>query len=250
MQPKFWNLIFKIDVIFGYFRGKIYFLFGYILHRNEHGLYIGPTHRSFFEKDAKIILQPSSSNPPNNAPDDFHKIPYSIGILNPQRYQNPPSRESRFRLLKGSKLILSKNVRIGPGFYISIGDHVEVKIGSWTYIGSDCNIHCRSGINIGDRCMFSHGITFMDYDGHQIAYEGQEMVRNKNIEVDFGKSSSIVIEDDVWIGANVMILKGVHISKGSMIAANSCVTDDVPSNSLVAGNPAKIVKENIKWKHF
>ena len=56
------------------------------------------------------------------------------------------------------------------------------------------------------------------------------------------KASPVVIDDDVWIGFNCTILKGVKIGKGSVIAACSVVTKDVPPNVIVAGNPAKIVK--------
>jgi acetyltransferase-like isoleucine patch superfamily enzyme len=54
--------------------------------------------------------------------------------------------------------------------------------------------------------------------------------------------SPIVIEDDVWIGANVTILKGVTLHSGSVIAAGSVVVKDVPKNNVVAGNPAKTIK--------
>ena len=53
---------------------------------------------------------------------------------------------------------------------------------------------------------------------------------------------SILIEDDVWIGAQVTILKGVNVRKGAVIGAGSVVTKDVPKNAVVVGNPAKIVK--------
>lgn len=52
----------------------------------------------------------------------------------------------------------------------------------------------------------------------------------------------VIIEDGVWVGCNVTILKGVHIGKGSVIAAGSIVTKDVPPYSIVGGNPAKVIK--------
>ena len=55
-----------------------------------------------------------------------------------------------------------------------------------------------------------------------------------------------MIGDNVWIGANVLILKGVTIGEGSIVAAGSVVTKSVPSYSLVGGNPARIIKDNIK----
>ena len=58
----------------------------------------------------------------------------------------------------------------------------------------------------------------------------------------------MVIEDNVWVGSRALILKGVRVGKGSIVAAGAVVTKDVPQNCIVAGNPAKIVKENISWK--
>lgn len=58
----------------------------------------------------------------------------------------------------------------------------------------------------------------------------------------FTKPKQVIIEDDVWIGARVIILPGVHIGKGSVIGAGSIVTNDVPPYSIVGGNPAKVLK--------
>lgn len=62
------------------------------------------------------------------------------------------------------------------------------------------------------------------------------------------KSAPVTIEDNVWIGANVTILPGVVVGRGSVIAAGSVVTKSVPPNSLVAGVPAKVIKEQINWR--
>ena len=61
-------------------------------------------------------------------------------------------------------------------------------------------------------------------------------------------AAGVVIEDDVWCGANVTILKGVTIGDGAIIAAGAVVTKDVQANSMVGGVPAKVIKENIEWK--
>lgn len=59
---------------------------------------------------------------------------------------------------------------------------------------------------------------------------------------------SVMIGDHVWIGENCMILKGVSIGAGSVIAAGSLVTKDIPARSLAMGRPAKVVRENIEWE--
>jgi acetyltransferase-like isoleucine patch superfamily enzyme len=62
------------------------------------------------------------------------------------------------------------------------------------------------------------------------------------------KSNNIIIENNVWIGANVFITKEVVIGTGSVIGAGTIVTKNLPSYSMVAGNPGKVIKENIIWK--
>ena len=61
------------------------------------------------------------------------------------------------------------------------------------------------------------------------------------------KSKPIIIQDDVWIGRRAIILKGVTIGEGAVVAAGSIVTKDVPPHTLVAGNPAKIIKKEVNW---
>ena len=57
-----------------------------------------------------------------------------------------------------------------------------------------------------------------------------------------GKDRPVVIEDNVWLGLNVVVLKGVHIGENSVIGANSVVTKDIPANVIAAGNPCKIIR--------
>lgn len=59
---------------------------------------------------------------------------------------------------------------------------------------------------------------------------------------------SIVLEDRVWVGAHAIILRGVEIGEGAVVAAGSVVVSNVPSRCLVAGNPARIVRRNVDWR--
>lgn len=67
----------------------------------------------------------------------------------------------------------------------------------------------------------------------------------KTIKSQGTSSKGIVVDDDVWIGANVTILDGVHVGKGSVVAAGAVVNKDVPPMTIVVGVPAKVVKERI-----
>ena len=102
---------------------------------------------------------------------------------------------------------------------IIIGDHVEM---------SGCSIVCNDSVNIGNNVLFGANCQIGDRDGHQDRYAS--------------KPAPIIIEDGVWLGMNVTILKGVTIGKNTIIGANSVVTKDIPARSIAAGNPCKVIK--------
>lgn len=66
--------------------------------------------------------------------------------------------------------------------------------------------------------------------------------------VSLANAKPITIRNHVWLGENVMILKGVTIGEGAIVAASSLVLKDVPPHTLVAGSPAKVIKDNVSWK--
>ena len=133
----------------------------------------------------------------------------------------------------------------------------NVTIGNRTYLGAGTTIICAEEIQIGSDVLSSWGITIVDHDSHSIRWQNRaEDVENwraglleggpkraaqlKNWNV--VPKSPVVIENKVWIGFNVIILKGVRVGEGAVIAAGSIVTKDVPPYCVVAGNPAKVVK--------
>lgn len=117
----------------------------------------------------------------------------------------------------------------------------EIKIGRNTTIHGKTKLSCIEGtqISIGQDCMFSSEIVLTTGDSHSI------LDSNKNR---INPSLDIIIEDHVWIGQKNIILKGTHISKNSIVGANSlCTKKFMNANSIIAGVPAKIIKENISW---
>lgn len=112
-----------------------------------------------------------------------------------------------------------------------------LEIGDNTYIGECNNIRVAGGfIRIGNNCLISQQNTFVT-SNHLInkcqLIKDQEWSKDDNF---------IILEDDVWVGANSVILPGVTIHKGAVIAAGSVVTKEVPPYAIVAGIPAKIIK--------
>jgi len=106
--------------------------------------------------------------------------------------------------------------------------------------GGFCNINtqimCAKKIRIGKGCAIARDVVIRDYDGHSVTGKEHSMAKE------------VVIGDKVWIGSRAMILKGVTIGDGAVIAAGSIVTKDIPPRSLVAGVPAKVIRENVTWK--
>lgn len=131
----------------------------------------------------------------------------------------------------------------------------KVYIGNNVHIGGAAII-CRSSITIEDDVTMAWGITLYDHDSHSIFWEHRQ---NDNVQCYkdyighdgnnvFNKdwrnviSKEIYICSKVWIGFDVTILKGVTVGEGAVIGAKSVVTKDVPAWSVVAGNPAKVIK--------
>jgi acetyltransferase-like isoleucine patch superfamily enzyme len=107
-------------------------------------------------------------------------------------------------------------------------------------IGSNCNlngtvIHCNEKVVIGNDCMFGPGTIICDNDSHKVVLDKKE--RNTK-----AASKPIIIEDNVWIGMNCLVMKGVTIGRNSIIAAGSLVVKDVEPNSLYGGHPAVLIR--------
>lgn len=111
---------------------------------------------------------------------------------------------------------------------ITIGDNVGM---SSTVLWAHESITIGNHVKIGGNCIL------MDTDAHNMDY-----VIRRGQYTDWGISSPIVIEDDVFIGANCIVLKGVTVGARSIIAAGSVVTKSIPADCLAGGNPAKVIR--------
>jgi acetyltransferase-like isoleucine patch superfamily enzyme len=162
---------------------------------------------------------------------------------------------------------LNLNTPLKDKIYLTVGDDTmlnckitfetsagEVIIGNKTFVGAG-SIICRSKIEIGDNVFIAWGGCLYDHDSHSLNYaereldiirqlndyrSGKSFIASKNWDV--VNSKPIKICSNSWIGMNCIILKGVTIGEGAIVAAGSVVTKDVPAWCVVAGNPAKVVK--------
>lgn len=115
-----------------------------------------------------------------------------------------------------------------------------IEVGDDVYIGGGaCFQASESGIIMGNKIMFGPNVTIMGGD-HNTSEIGVYMYDQKTKLPQNDKK--VIIEDDVWIGTGVIILKGVTIKTGSIIAAGALVTKDVPAYTIAGGVPAKVLK--------
>ncbi len=128
---------------------------------------------------------------------------------------------------------------------LSIGG--EISIGDYCFVGPGTRIWSVRKITIGNRVLISHNVNIQDNISHPLdskaRHEDYKHIRLTGYqqEVDF-KAEEIVIGDDVWIGFNAIIRKGVTIGQGAIVGAGSVVTKDVPPYAIVVGNPAQVIK--------
>lgn len=123
----------------------------------------------------------------------------------------------------------------------------KIEIGSECYIGEGTRIWSGQHIKIGDRVLIAHNVNIFDNQTHSLS--AQERNSHFRRIYSAGHPSDIhlgecpvIIEDDAWIACMSIILRGVHIGRGAVVAAGSVVTKDVPAWTVVAGNPARFVK--------
>ncbi len=131
-------------------------------------------------------------------------------------------------------------------YAVNIFDAERVFVGKNTYgplhvvnFGSNnCNIR------IGAYCSLASSVKFLtggEHDYHTVStYPFRNNILKK--QLDTGNKGDIIVEDDVWIGENVLFLSGVHVGQGAVIAAGSIVVKDIPPYAVVGGNPAKLIK--------
>jgi len=129
---------------------------------------------------------------------------------------------------------------------ISTEENGFIEIGDYSYI-TNASLVCSQKISIGKRVFIAGGVTIADSDFHPLdpVLRLADTIALSPIgdskKRPLISSKPVVIEDDVWIGFNATILKGVHIGAGAVIQPGALVTEHVPAGTTVAGNPAKPV---------
>jgi acetyltransferase-like isoleucine patch superfamily enzyme len=158
-------------------------------------------------------------------------------------------RAARIRNASGDsgKIVIGRHTHmLGELFTFAHGG--EIRIGQWCYIGEGSRIWSAASIIIGDRVLISHSANIFDSLTHPLSARARhEQVKEifmnghpRKISLD---ESPVRICDDAWIGAGAMVMRGVTVGEGGVVAAGAVVTKDVPPFTIVAGNPALVIRE-------
>ena len=148
--------------------------------------------------------------------------------------------------IHGSKCItIAEKTKFGDFCYLTtwpecVKETPMLNIGAHCNFGGGNHITCTHKMVIGNYVLTGRWVTISDNNHGNTT---KEMLLKHPSERPIASKGPVIIEDDVWIGDKATILAGVHIGKGAVVAANAVVTKDVPAYSVVAGNPARVIKQ-------
>jgi acetyltransferase-like isoleucine patch superfamily enzyme len=171
----------------------------------------------------------------------------ACALIDPAAKLHPECRISNLRNDHESIVIGARtHVR---GELLIFWDTGRIRLGDWCYVGDGSRLWSQASIEIGNYVLISHLVDIHDTNSHPIEWQ----TRRGDIERILGgkkyessgavEKAPVVIEDDVWIGFKASIFKGVRIGRGAIVAAGSVVTKDVPPFTVVAGNPARVIRQ-------
>ena len=167
---------------------------------------------------------------------------YSLGKNSSVEYPNKIMNPSK----DDTKLTIGENTNIHCQIQI-LGHGGQVHIGNDCFIGENSYIWSGISIRIGNRVLIGHNCNVFDTDVHPFDKDERHIQFKKIFSSGHPKNINlhdveVVIEDDVWIGANVTVLKGTRIGKGAIIGAGSIVTKNIEPFTVNAGSPTRILR--------
>lgn len=149
-----------------------------------------------------------------------------------RQYNGTSGADDRRAILKKLLGKVGRNSMIEPPFYCSYGQNIY--LGDHVYLNFGCTILDNNQVRIGDHVMVGPSVQF-----YTAAHPLEAAIRIKGFET----AKKIIIEENVWIGGGAIILPGITVGTNAVIGAGAVVTREVPPNTVVAGNPARIIRE-------
>jgi acetyltransferase-like isoleucine patch superfamily enzyme len=158
---------------------------------------------------------------------------FALGVTSEEFF--PSEKPCRLSMDQNSHLTINGPVNLAKGVAVILRRNAEVTLGRNLRVNCDSTIIAEKNVKIGDDSMVSWNVEIVDTDFHR-AHQ------------DAVVSAPIEIGNHVFIGKRTMVLKGVKIGDGAVIAAGSIVTREVPPHCLAAGVPARVIKEDVNWE--
>jgi len=149
-------------------------------------------------------------------------------VINRLTFDDADEIRALFSELTGRKV--DDGFRLIPPFYTAYG--LAIRVGRRVFINQNCTLYDFAEISIGDDVMIGPNVSIIT-EGHPLAPSQRRA---------YVVAQPIVVERNVWIAAGATIIGGVTVGENSVVAAGSVVTKNVPPNTLVGGNPAKVIR--------
>jgi acetyltransferase-like isoleucine patch superfamily enzyme len=181
---------------------------------------------------------------------DWWKEPIPPNVVFGEGFYCESAQVFRFLKSKAARaLLFGDHVSVYGGCSFSIGVNGSCTVGDFTLLNGAL-VMAEERIEIGSHCLVSWNVGIADSDFHPL--EPAQRIIDAHALAPFFKNrpprpkirtAPVIISDNVWIGMNAVILKGVTIGENSVVAAGAVVTKSVPANVVVAGNPAVVTKQ-------
>lgn|GEM_PF-532930 len=222
-----------------YAYGRFFYFIKHV--HNKWTAYINLKKSLVLEGDSKIGIHHSALLTIKNSKIIVHngvlKIGTDFGYFDGGIYD--PQKDSCRIALTNSVLEIYGNVSLYPGAIIHATD-ARVTIKNNTIVNGGSQIIARKSVEIGEECLLAHGVLIRDNDGHDLSTTEER----ENV----GGFKDVVVGNHCWFGQRSMVLKGVTVEDNVVIAAGAVVAKSVKANCVVAGVPAKVIKEGVTWK--
>jgi acetyltransferase-like isoleucine patch superfamily enzyme len=155
----------------------------------------------------------------------------------------------QFRSKQPRALVIGEHVSVYAGCSFPLGENATCSLGDFTLVNGAL-VMAEERIRIGSHCLISWNVGIADCDFHPLDVAQRRMDAVALAPFFEGRpprpkltSAPVIIGDNVWIGMNAIVLKGVTIGDNSVIAAGAVVTKSIPANVIAAGNPAVVIKQ-------
>ncbi len=166
----------------------------------------------------------------------WQRIALHVELARRQAFARGTVHGNPLKMLREGRLEIGAHAVFEPGVWIT-SDTGRIAIGAGALLNLNVMVAAVERTEIGDHCMLANGCLVTDGDHRfddpdkPVPWQG------------FTTKGPTILEDNVWLGANVVVTSGVRIGRRSVIGANAVVTEDIPPFSIAAGAPAKVLKQ-------